>query len=117
MNWIDPLGLAGETKQVPGTTTTVRIDNPVQPNQQTHAHINQKGKPEIVINKDGTGSHGKDPSKLKNKKVLSYLAKKGFRVVFKCTAPIFFIYDWHQEGFGEAVNELTWPVSEIWKEN
>jgi hypothetical protein len=85
------------------------------PGQQRHAHVCQKGCDEIAINVDGTGSHGTDPSKLKNKKVLRYLAKKGFKVILKCGAPVFFIYDWSTGGFGYAVDEATWPASELWQ--
>lgn len=116
ISYIDPLGLAksGQTVEVPGTTTTVRVDPPHVPGQQKHAHICQKGCEEIVINVDGTSSHGTVPSKVKNKKVLRYLAKKGFRVALKCAAPVFFIYDWSTGGVAYAVDELTWPVSEAW---
>ena len=41
-------------------------------------HVNQKGKAEIVINQDGTGSHGTDPSEMKNKKVKDFMRKRGF---------------------------------------
>ena len=85
VNWIDYLGLAG--KKVPGTQTTVRIDKPKgQPNQQTHAHVKPKGKPEIVINKDGTGSHGTNPQNMKNKKVWRYLLSKGFKKLFSLSS-------------------------------
>jgi hypothetical protein len=114
--YVDFLGLAksGQTVEVPGTNATVRIDNPHVEGQQKHAHVCQKGCEEIVVNLDGTGSHGTDPSKLKNRKILAYLASKGFRVVVKCAAPVIFIYDWHSGGFIHAANEATWPVSELW---
>lgn len=112
--WIDPWGLSGQTVKVPGTTTTVRVDNPHVPGQQKHAHVCQKGCDEVVVNLDGTGSHGTDPSKIKNKAVLKFLAKKGFKVVLKCGAPVFFIFDWQDQGFRYAVDELTWPASEAW---
>jgi len=83
ISFIDPFGLAksGKTIKVPGTTTTVRIDNPHVPGQQRHAHINTKGQPTTVINQDGTGSHGTDVRKVtKNKKVLEFLRKKGFKL-------------------------------------
>ena len=83
INFYDPYGLAksGQMVKVPGTNTTVRIDNPHVPGQQKHAHIYTKGKPTTVINKDGTGSHGTDVKKVtKNKKVLEYLRKKGFKL-------------------------------------
>jgi len=118
LSFVDSLGLAksGRTEEIPGTNTTVRIDPPHVPGQQKHAHVCQKGCDDVVINVDGTGSHGTDPSKIKNKKVLSFLAKKGFRVALKCAAPVFFIYDWNEGGFGYAFNELTWPVSEAWSD-
>jgi RHS repeat-associated protein len=118
LRWTDPLGLAksGETVEVPGTNTTVRIDPPAPTHgdSQRHAHVCQKGCDEIVVNADGTGSHGTDPSKIKNKKVLKYLAGKGIKVVMKCVAPVVFVYDWYDGGIGHAANELVWPVSEIW---
>jgi hypothetical protein len=74
------LANSGQTKQVPGTTNTVRIDNPHVPGQQEHAHIYDKnGNPIGVVNKDGTSSHGTNLDKLpKNKKILDYLRLKGF---------------------------------------
>jgi len=113
---IDFFGLAksGQTVEVPGTNATVRIDNPHVPDTQRHAHVCQKGCDEIVVNMDGTGSHGTDPTKIKNRKILKFLANKGFRLVLKCGAPVFFAYDWTTGGFGHAVDEATWPVSEAW---
>jgi RHS repeat-associated protein len=75
LNLLDLNGLAssGQTIKVPGTNATVRIDNPHVEGQQKHVHVNQKGKDQIVINKDGTGSHGTEPSDLKNKKVKDFL--------------------------------------------
>jgi RHS repeat-associated protein len=82
LNLLDLNGLAssGQTIKVPGTNATVRIDNPHVEGQQKHVHVNQKDKDQIVINKDGTGSHGTDPSDLKNKKVKDFLKKKGFHL-------------------------------------
>ena len=84
ISFIDPQGLAksGIPTKIPGTSTTVRIDPPAptHSNSQSHAHIKQPGKPDIVINKDGTGSHGTSPSDLKNKKIKDFLKKKGFKL-------------------------------------
>ncbi len=82
IRFFDPFGLAvsGQTITVPGTRVDVRIVE--NTNTQKHAHINQKGKAEIVINKDGTGSHSTDPKDLKNKKVWKYLQGKGFKKLF-----------------------------------
>jgi RHS repeat-associated protein len=93
---IDPLGLAsGRWEQIPGTNTWVRIDGPHVDGQQTHAHVDSKGFPEVAINKDGTASHGSDLSKMtRNKKVLQFLAKKGFAI--ECLSTVgdaFFIRD------------------------
>jgi RHS repeat-associated protein len=113
--WTDPEGLAksGQTTEIPGTNKTVRIDPPHVPGQQVHAHVCEKGCKDIVINVDGTASHGSDIAKLKNKKVLKYLAKRGFRVALKCAAPAFFLYDWYDGGFGHAVDEATWPIPQL----
>ena len=78
----DVFGLAnsGQTVRIPGgNPTTVRIDQPHdgQPGQQRHAHVCERGCKEIVVNEDGSGSHNKDPSKLK-RRVIEYLRKKGF---------------------------------------
>ena len=83
VNFIDPEGLAnsGQVTKIPGTNATVRVDNPHVDGQQRHAHINVKGAKEIVINQDGTGSHGSDPKKMpKNKKIIEYLKKRGFKL-------------------------------------
>lgn len=84
MSRIDPEGLAssGQTTSIPGgNSTTVRIDPPHVPGQQSHAHVCEKGCKEIVVNKDGTGSHGSDPSKLKNR-VKNFLRGKGFKLMW-----------------------------------
>ncbi|PWU27793.1 sugar-binding protein [Pseudomonas sp. RW407] len=83
ISFLDSYGLAssGVPGKIPGTQITVRIDKPHVPGQQEHAHINQKGKPEVVINKDGSGSHGTDPKKApRNKKLLDFLRKQGFKL-------------------------------------
>jgi RHS repeat-associated protein len=80
----DIYGLAksGPTVKVPGTNATVRIDPPAPTHgdAQTHAHVCQKGCPEVVVNKDGTGSHKSNPDDIKNKKIREYLKKKGFKI-------------------------------------
>lgn len=43
------------------------------------------------------------------KKGAGFIARK-----FPIVAAGFFLYDWAQGGFGHAVNELTWPASELW---
>jgi len=96
LNELDSSGLAsGRWQQVPGTNTWVRIDDPHVPGQQTHAHIDTKGTGELVVNIDGTASHGSDLSKMtRSKKVLEFLKKKGFAL--KCLGGIgdvFFIRD------------------------
>jgi hypothetical protein len=88
VSYIDPEGLAGMPKKLPGgNPTTVRIDPPHVPGQQTHAHICEKGCKEIVVNKDGTQSHGSKGSieDIKNK-VKDYLKDKGFTVLSWCSA-------------------------------
>jgi uncharacterized protein RhaS with RHS repeats len=85
LSFVDPLGLAkcgpGATP-VTGTNYSVRVDPGQQnTNQQIHAHIYNKNAKEIaVVNKDGTGSHGYDPSKdvPKDKKLQNYLGKNLF---------------------------------------
>lgn len=47
------------------------------------------------------------------------IVKKGLGAVARKIPLIgigFFAYDWIQGGFGHAVNELAWPVSELWVE-
>jgi RHS repeat-associated protein len=96
LNNEDPFGLAsGRWQKVPGTNTWVRIDGPHVPGQQAHAHIQTKGSSELVMNIDGTASHGSDLSRLtRSKKVLDFLARKGFMV--ECLSTVgdaFFIHD------------------------
>jgi hypothetical protein len=43
---------------------SVRVDNPVQPGQQKHAHIQLKGRDIAVVNQDGTPSHSSDLSQV-----------------------------------------------------
>ncbi|PRC90597.1 hypothetical protein S2091_4704 [Solimicrobium silvestre] len=81
----DPSGLDPKSEPVPGTNYDYRIDSKnLQPNQQPHAHIyDSKGNEIVVINKDGTGSHGSCPDKLpKNKKLIKFLLSKGFLLTF-----------------------------------
>ncbi len=110
INWIDPNGLSGINKKVPGTNASVRIDKPHVPGQQEHAHIKPKGKPEIVINKDETGSHGTDPNKIpKNKKLIDFLKRRGFQLILPLSLPGAVLeeycrenpYDVHTCGFPE----------------
>jgi len=96
LDLLDSSGLAsGRWQQVPGTNTWVRIDDPHVPVQQTHAHIDTKGAGELVVNIDGTASHGSDLSKLsRSKKLLDFLGKKGFAL--KCLGGVgdaFLIHD------------------------
>ncbi|MET7143730.1 RHS repeat-associated core domain-containing protein, partial [Xanthomonas sp. PPL139] len=79
---IDMFGLAKTlpTTKVPGgTPTTVRIDAPHVDGQQRHAHVCERGCREIVVNEDGSGSHGTDPRELKNR-VRAFLRGYGFNV-------------------------------------
>ena len=78
------LASSGQPTRIPGgNSTTVRVDPPHMSGQQSHAHAYEKGCKEIVVNKDGTGSHGSDPSKLKNR-VKNFLRGKGFKIMW-CT--------------------------------
>lgn len=50
-------------------------------------------------------------------KVGKKIVKKGLGAVARKIPLIgagFFAYDWIQGGFGHAVNELAWPISELW---
>ncbi|CTP90144.1 RHS repeat-associated core domain-containing protein [Xanthomonas translucens pv. poae] len=79
---LDIFGLAnsGVTTKIPGgKPTTVRIDNPHVDGQQRHAHVCERGCKEIVVNEDGSGSHGTDPRDLKNR-VRAFLRGNGFNV-------------------------------------
>ncbi|MBD8481359.1 RHS repeat-associated core domain-containing protein [Pseudomonas coleopterorum] len=88
---VDGRASSGVPRKIPGTQITVRIDPSHIPGQ-THAHVMQKGKPEIVIKQDGSGSHGSDPGKLpKHKKLLEFLRKKGFKV-----STLFFLPDYSE---------------------
>jgi RHS repeat-associated protein len=58
--------------------------------------------------------------------LLGRLAKRGAKrggkaLGAKCLGPLtmvpFFAYDWYSGGFGHAVNEATWPVSEGWRKD
>jgi hypothetical protein len=53
------------------------------------------------------------------KKVATKLVKKGAGAVLRkvggpITVGLFFAVDWYRGGFTNAVNEATWPVSEVW---
>lgn len=88
LRYYDPFGLAKKPGHggsiVPGTSTEVRIDPPAPTHgeSQTHAHVYQKHCGERVINKDGTQSHSsRGPiTDIRNKNVLKYLRKFGFKV-------------------------------------
>lgn len=100
--YVDPRGEEsgphGSTK-VPGTGYSVRIDNPLQSNQQKHAHVyDRKGCEKCVVNQDGSGSHSTDPSKLKNKKLWRFLASKGFQRL---------------NGYGGIFGWCEWMVREL----
>ena len=61
MEWIDPLGLARSGRWEPVGSGRIRIDPPhvENTNQQVHAHCQCKTRgEELVINKDGSQSHG-----------------------------------------------------------
>jgi RHS repeat-associated protein len=82
LQYFDLLGLAksGRPVSIPGgNPTTVRVDPPHVPGQQIHAHVCEKGCKEIVVNKDGSSSHGSDPKKLKSR-VKDFLKKSGFKL-------------------------------------
>ncbi|WP_313643729.1 RHS repeat-associated core domain-containing protein [Stenotrophomonas sp.] len=82
LSWTDFFGKAhsGRTERVPGgNRTTVRIDAPHVDGQQRHAHVCERGCTDIVVNQDGTGSHGTDPKKLSNR-VRDFLRKRGFNL-------------------------------------
>ncbi|PRE28614.1 hypothetical protein C6P79_09670 [Burkholderia multivorans] len=61
VEWIDPLGLARSGQWATVGNGRIRIDPPhvENTNQQVHAHCQCKSrKQEVVVNKDGTQSHG-----------------------------------------------------------
>lgn len=89
--YVDPTGEESgpqRTVRVPGTGYNVRIDPPKAPNQQTHAHIyNRKMCEQCIVNQDGTPSHDgkrsnaeKIKKTLRNRKLKSFLIKKGFNL-------------------------------------
>jgi len=82
VNWIDPLGLARSGQWVTVGNGRIRIDPPhvENTNQQVHAHCQCKfRKQEIVVNRDGTQSHGSrgGVSEL-TRTEKDYLREKGF---------------------------------------
>ena len=84
IRWIDPLGLAKSGKWEKVGNGRIRIDPPhvENTNQQTHAHCQTKSrKQEVVVNKDGTQSHGSrgDISSLTGTEK-DYLRGKGFNL-------------------------------------
>lgn len=59
----------------------------------------------------------KKAGKKSSKKAGKSLAKKGLGAVTRkvpLVGAMFFLYDWNEGGFGHAVNELVWPLSELW---
>lgn len=62
------------------------------------------------------GYRGSSVKRNKGKKFMKKAMGKAGRAV-KILAPIFFAYDWSQGGFGHAVDEALWPVSELWSED
>ncbi|WON85806.1 MULTISPECIES: RHS repeat domain-containing protein [Chromobacterium] len=82
--WIDPLGLARSGQWVTVGNGRIRIDPPhvENTNQQTHAHCQCKSrKQEVVVNKDGSQSHGSrgDVSGL-TRTEKDYLRNQGFNI-------------------------------------
>ncbi len=84
IEWIDPLGLARSGRWATVGNGRIRIDPPhvENTNQQVHAHCQCKSrKQEVVVNKDGTRSHGSrgDVSGL-TRTEKDYLRDKGFNL-------------------------------------
>lgn len=84
VSWIDPTGLASSGRWEPVGTGRIRLDPPhVQnTNQQVHAHCQCKSrKKEIVVNQDGSQSHGSrgDVDDL-TRKEKDYLRSQGFNI-------------------------------------
>ncbi len=82
VTWVDPLGLARSGQWTDVGNGQIRIDPPhvENTNQQVHAHCQCKSrKQEIVVNKDGSQSHGSrgDVSGL-TRTEKDYLRDKGF---------------------------------------
>jgi len=106
-NYFDPDGLTRSTPPTKVGNSTVRIDAPVQPNQQTHAHVETKGvKGETIVNKDGTGSHGTKKEKIEKipNKVKEFLRGKGFTIpgiipLICPLCPFFPPVDYTKDGF------------------
>ncbi|WP_339483685.1 RHS repeat-associated core domain-containing protein, partial [Pseudomonas sp. RL_5y_Pfl2_73] len=84
VEWVDPFGLAKSGRWQPVGNGRIRIDPPhvENTNQQPHAHCECKSRrKEIVINQDGTQSHGSrgDISGL-TRTEKEFLRDKGFDV-------------------------------------
>ena len=84
VGWVDPFGLAKSGRWQPVGNGRIRIDPPhvENTNQQVHAHCECKSRrKEIVINQDGTQSHGSrgDISGL-TKPEKEFLKEKGFDI-------------------------------------
>ena len=89
ISFVDSEGLAKSGRPVNiGNGSTVRVDKPHvgDTNTQTHAHVCQKGCKEIVINKDGTQSHGSRGGlqDLQNRSK-KYLKEVGFTILSFCS--------------------------------
>ncbi|MEB0223002.1 RHS repeat-associated core domain-containing protein [Pseudomonas sp. 10S4] len=84
VNWIDPLGLAKSGRWEPVGNGRIRIDPPhvENTNQQVHAHCQCKSrKAEVVVNKDGSQSHGTRGSVSElTRKEKDYLREQGFNL-------------------------------------
>ena len=86
------------------------------------------GDPLYRESKEGLAKKLADAKKKKDKKLIQKIVRiqkeRGWRNVAKRAAKraarripavmvCFFAYDWYDKGFGEAVREATWPLSEI----
>jgi len=77
---VDPEGYASRSYEV--GNYSVRIDPPHVQGQKRHAHIlGGELKEEVVVNQDGTPSHGSKCEVLKNKKLQIFLKGKGFKAL------------------------------------
>ncbi|WP_460227958.1 hypothetical protein, partial [Aurantivibrio infirmus] len=69
-------------------------------------HLSKSNDPRI---KNFIDKLAKQAGKSLLKKTGGFVCRK-----FPLVAVGFFANDWHNGGFGHAVNELTWPISEAW---
>jgi uncharacterized protein RhaS with RHS repeats len=123
VNFFDSLGLS-ETGKLPGTRVPYRIDWRQQPSP--NMHVKWPGGGETVINNKGAwldrhGGKNLVRPPMKYRPALRKVAKKFVKKAGKAACgkvPVilvgFFAYDWYTTGFVYAVDEATWPVSEIW---